>query len=268
MGRIVYDQLNRPVEFKFPPCRIISLVPSQTELLHDLGLEEEVLGITRFCIHPIHWQETKSIIGGTRKLNLEKIRALNPELVIGNKEENDRIQVEMLMKFSPVWISDVRTVEEACQMIEKVGLITGKFVEAAKMTSRIRASVSSVPEKLTNIPSAYLIWRKPWMAAGRDTFIHNMMSLFGLQNIMDDQIRYPQITLEALKEKKPRLILLSSEPYPFREKHINEVRRVLTDAEIVLVDGEMFSWYGSHLLHAIQYIQDLRSYWDKNIPFT
>ncbi|MCE7924216.1 MAG: cobalamin-binding protein [Haliscomenobacteraceae bacterium CHB4] len=256
------DQLSRTVTLLiWPPQRIVSVVPSQTELLADLGLEDEVVGITKFCVHPRKWFETKRRVGGTKTLNFEKIEALKPDLIIGNKEENERVQIEELAKRYPVWMSDVATLNDAYDMMRRVGEMTGKDTEARILieaiqilfAERLQSSTVSRPS-----PAAYFIWRKPYMIAGGDTFIGEMLRVAGFKNVFEHKSRYPEITLEELAKAGPEVILLSSEPYPFAEKHFAAFHEVCPGTKIRLVDGELFSWYGSRLLHSAAYFEALQ----------
>ncbi len=253
------DQLGRQVEIVSPPERIISLVPSQTELLFSLGLDTEVAGITKFCVHPKKWFETKTKIGGTKNISLEKIILLKPDLVIANKEENLQAQISELEKISPVWISDVNDLSSALQMIQAIGEITGKSTEAAALVTTIQSRFKKITPLASKPKTAYLIWNKPLMAAGGDTFIHAMMQQTGLENVFASQLRYPETTIEDLHRRGTELILLSSEPYPFSEKHIALLQEQMPGTKVVLADGEMFSWYGSRMQHAADYLQYLPS---------
>ena len=270
MSRIFFDQMNREVELStFPPRRIVSLVPSQTELLFDLGLNEEVAGLTKFCIHPEEKWRSKPRIGGTKKVDFDKITALQPDLIIGNKEENDRSQIEELTRIYPVWMSDITTLEDAFEMMKSVGEITGKAKAASNLVGKIR---SAFQFPITNyqlphlngpagqaITAAYLIWRRPWMAAAPGTFIDSMMTAAGFQNIFSNKTRYPEITLEELSAAKPQVVMLSSEPYPFKEKHIAEIKEHCPESVVRLVDGELYSWYGSRMLLAAPYFANLQT---------
>lgn len=255
------DQMNRKVEINFPPKRIISLVPSQTELLHDLGIEEEVVGITKFCIHPEKWFRTKTRVGGTKKLNFEKIEELKPDLIIGNKEENQQEQIETLMKDYPVWMSEIKTLDQSLDMIRKVGEITGKADRAEQIIKKIITASKDFRYQISDLKSistAYLIWKDPYMSINHDTFIDHIMQLCKLENVfINEASRYPEISIDSLKKANPGLILLSSEPYPFKEKHLKELEEICPDAQIMLVDGEMFSWYGSRLQYAFEYFLQL-----------
>jgi ABC-type Fe3+-hydroxamate transport system substrate-binding protein len=251
------DQLHRVITLPDIPQRIVSLVPSQTELLYDLGLETEVAGITKFCIHPESWFRNKKRIGGTKNVHIDWVHSLQPDLIIANKEENVKEQVEALAEHYPVWISDVNNLEDACDMIHELGAITGKAARAAAIVKNIRHGFAQFQPLSPALSTAYLIWKNPWMTIGNDTFIHFMLSRCGLQNVFGDRIRYPAITIEDLQMARCQLLLLSSEPYPFKQQHIDELQQQLPDTQIMLVDGEMFSWYGSRLLHAPDYFESL-----------
>lgn len=261
MQRRFTDQLGHAVTISYPPKRIISLVPSQTELLFDLGLDKEIIGLTKFCIHPIEKFAERSKIGGTKKLNIEKIRSLEPDLIIGNKEENQQEQIEELMEEFPVWMSDIYSLEDAKQTIRQIGELVDRQPEAAYLNHLINSGFTDLQtlaaQNGLNKTVAYLIWREPFMAAGKDTFIDDMLMLNGLSNVVKIS-RYPELALPELAELKPDLVFLSSEPYPFKQKHLEEIQQFLPGAKIMLVDGEMFSWYGSRLVKAVQYLFQLQ----------
>jgi ABC-type Fe3+-hydroxamate transport system substrate-binding protein len=254
------DQTGQIITRKGPPQRIISLVPSQTELLYDLGLDKETIGITRFCIHPEKWYRTKTRIGGTKDLHLDKIRNLQPDLVIANKEENNREDVEEIRKFCPVWTSDISNLADALEMIRRIGQLTGKSETANRLASVIDTDLTFVSKKFTPLTAAYLIWKDPFMTVGGDTFIHDMMKICGLNNVFSHKFRYPEVTLEEIEAVSPNVVLLSSEPYPFREKHIGLLERQFPGLKVSLANGEMFSWYGSRLLHSANYFRELRAH--------
>ena len=243
----------------YPPKRIISLVPSQTELLYDLGLTDEVVGITKFCVHPKEWFRNKKRVGGTKTVHIDVVKSLQPDLIIANKEENTKEQIEELSGLYPVWISNIQTIEDGLQMIRQVGEIVGREDIASQLVKEIRDGFELL-QTSNNTQSkrvAYFIWRKPWMAAGGDTFINDMIEKVGWQNVFSDKMRYPEIALEELRDKAVDMVLLSSEPYPFKEVHIAEIKSMLPEAEVMLVDGEMFSWYGSRMKEAVGYLTRL-----------
>jgi len=255
--QVFTDMMGRKVPITYPPQRIISLVPSQTELLYDLGLDKEIIGITKFCVHPHEWFRNKTRIGGTKNVNIDKVKSLVPDLIIANKEENTQEQIEELAKHFPVWVSDIQTVADALHMIGEIGAITEKVDKAQQIIGDIQSGFDTLKKAGTPKRTAYFIWRDPWMCAGGDTFINDMIVRIGWVNVLNEKMRYPEIQLEELIPLKPGIILLSSEPYPFKDKHIEEIKAVLPNTNVLLVDGEMFSWYGSRLLHAISYMDAL-----------
>ncbi|MNX93553.1 Vitamin B12-binding protein precursor [compost metagenome] len=258
MSYAVQDMMGQELRLEGIPRRIVSLVPSQTELLYDLGLEEEVVGITKFCIHPEAWFRAKARVGGTKTVHFDRVQALQPDLIIANKEENVQDQVEALRAIAPVWVSDIRSPEDNLEMIRQIGLITGTLPKAEAIIQQLQSDFATLP--LANCLGrkvAYLIWYNPVMAAGNDTFIHEVLSRIGFENVLKDTPRYPELNMEALQQLQPELLLLSSEPFPFAEKHIKIFQEHLPETTIMLVDGELFSWYGSRMLHAVTYFNEL-----------
>jgi len=240
------------------PKRIISLVPSQTELLFDLGLDQAIVGITKFCAYPEDKVRQKALVGGTKDLDLNRIRELMPDLIIANKEENTREQVEELQRHHPVHVTDITTLPDALRMIREVGTLVGRSTEADQLAQRIESGLCPSFQPL-GLSVAYLIWRKPYMVAASNTFIHSMLAVAGFANAFANQTRYPQITPDDLQKAQPDLLFLSSEPYPFGKKHVDELQRICPSAQVILVDGEVFSWYGSRLLHTSDYFRNLRN---------
>ncbi len=239
------------------PKRIISLVPSITELLYELNLSTETVGITKFCIHPAKWFQTKEKIGGTKNLQIQKIKSLKPDLIIASKEENVQEQIEILAELFPVYLTDVGNYEEAVKMILNIGEITSKTTEAKTLITAIQVGFNSIRKPSQQIKTAYFIWKDPFMTVGAGTFINDIMNRLGLQNVFSHFERYPQVTLQDVATAHPQLILLSSEPYPFKEKHIKEIQAYLPSAKIVLADGEMFSWYGSRMKYMPVYFNNI-----------
>ncbi len=258
--QVITDQMGRTIRLRDYPRRIVSLVPSQTELLHALGLEQTVVGITRFCTRPESWRSEKVNVGGTKTPDLDKIRALKPDLILGNKEENSADTIHALENSFPVWMSDISTLGDALDMITRVGNMTGKDLEATRMASEIQDKFSQFSYQTSAIPpvrALYFIWREPWMAAGNNTFIHSMLRQAGFLNVAGHLERYPELPLAAWSDLQPEVVMLSSEPYPFSEKHLAAVQGAFPDSKVTLVDGEMFSWYGSNLLLAPDYFGKL-----------
>lgn len=249
------DQLGRMVDVPFPPQRIVSLVPSQTELLHDLGVADHVAGITKFCIHPHAWTRTVEKVGGSKTFHIDRIQALQPDLIIANKEENGEALIRQLMDEFPVWVSNVITVDDALAMIHTVGEMVG--------SAQHNAMIAEISTRLSQAPpgpprrAAYLIWNEPVMVAGGGTFINSMLKVAGFENVYSEEERYPATTQEDLAQKQPDVVLLSSEPFPFSEKHIATYQQACPGARILCVDATYFSWYGSRMLGAMGYFRGL-----------
>ena len=256
------DQLNRTLSFSSYPKRIISLVPSQTELLFHLGLDKEVVGVTKFCIYPTDWKTRKTIVGGTKNLKIDLIKELNPDLIIANKEENDEDSLRKLMPIFPVWISDIKSLEDAFQMILSLGKITNTESMSFTWTKKIKKQfkiLSLLPKQPRRV--AYLIWNNPLMSVNQDTFIHSLLELNQWDNCFKDKLnRYPEITEEELVDFNPEMVFLSSEPFPFKDKHIDRFKQLLPDSRVVLVNGEYFSWYGSRLVDSPAYFSSLHKF--------
>ncbi|MFA8434445.1 MAG: helical backbone metal receptor [Marinifilaceae bacterium] len=252
------DALGRKVDIAFPPQRIISTVPSTTEFLFDLGVGEKVVGRTRYCRYPEDAIQKIPNIGGPKNLHMDKIQKLNPDLILANEEENSREQIEALAQEFPVFVCKVRTLEEALENIWITGEITNQEQRAQEILTQIKSDFTRLQVLSKPLRAAYLIWKEPYVSINRDTFISDMMERCGLNNVFATHTeRYPRLTAEELKEADPELVLLSSEPFPFEQKHIPDFQKLLPNARIELVDGEMFAWYESHLLQAVGYFSKL-----------
>lgn len=254
------DQLGTSHFFETSPKRIVSLVPSITELLYDLGLEVELVGITKFCVHPFHFKSTKKIVGGTKKVHFEKIRLLQPDIVIANKEENTKEIVAELSKICPVWVTDIVTLEDNLKMITDFGQLFNKRTEAQKWIDKINFAHRDFLHFIKDKPSqkvAYFIWANPYMVAGNNTFINEMLKINNFQNIYENrEERYPEVIIQKMRiQGDPDLVLLSSEPFPFTDEHAFELGRFTHHAKTIFVDGELFSWYGSRLVKAFNYFK-------------
>jgi ABC-type Fe3+-hydroxamate transport system substrate-binding protein len=239
-------------------------VPSQTELLFDLGLDEEVVGITRFCVAPANEVTHRTKIGGTKRFHFDIIDDLQPDLILGNKEENSPDGITRLQEKYPVWISDIDSLPDALEMIASIGRLVERPEMAGDLISEIRAGFASLPE-YPRLKAAYLIWKDPYMAAGSDTFIHEMLGYCGLDNIFGFQRRYPRISIDSLGEAE--VILLSSEPYPFGPADVDAALEKFPNKRVGLVDGRPFSWYGSRLRHTPGYFKRLRSTLKRKLSF-
>ncbi len=240
------------------PIRVVSLVPSITELLFDLGVGPSIVGRTKFCIHPEKEVKTIQRIGGTKNVNIDLIAQLKPDLIIANKEENMKEQIEALAVQFPVLISDIQSPEDAFQLIEELGAIFKKEQTAQELNKNIKSGFEKL-NVLRKRKAIYLIWKNPYMTIGGDTFISKMMDMAGFENSYKTANRYPELTLQQMNESDVEFILLSSEPYPFTEKHVVELEQLFPGKKVILVDGEMFSWYGSRMLKASIYFEALQS---------
>jgi iron complex transport system substrate-binding protein len=256
------DQLGTSHSFESSPKRIISLVPSQTELLYDLGLEDKIIGITKFCVHPYHLKATKKVVGGTKKVHLEKIRLLQPDIIICNKEENTQEIVVQLRTICPVWVTNIVTIEDNFQMISDFGQLFNCRTESRKWNDKLTFALKDFQAFVEDRPVlkvAYFIWKNPFMVAGSGTFIDELLKLNHFENIYANKSRYPEIEIKKLRiEGDPDLVLLSSEPYPFKEEDAFEIGRFTHHAKTIFVDGEMFSWYGSRILKAFEYFKRIQ----------
>ncbi len=259
---LLTDQIGNTLNIDTTPIRIISLVPSQTELLYDLGLEQTIVGLTKFCVHPIHLKADKQIVGGTKQINLDKIKALKPDIILCNKEENTQDIVLACQAICPVHVSDIATIADCLDLIKQYGQLFKKSDNANKICETIDINLKEfqiyIKEK-SSLKVAYFIWKDPWMVAAKGTFIDHLLQLNKFENIYGNLKRYPEVDINKIQhEGNPEVILLSSEPYPFKNNHVLEVGRVSNHAKTILVDGEYFSWYGSRLVQAFDYFKQLR----------
>jgi len=253
---------NNSFSVDYIPKRIVSLVPSQTELLYDLGLENSIVGVTKFCVHPSHLKKTKNIVGGTKSIHPDKIKALKPDIILCNKEENSKEIVEACTNIAPTHVSDIYNLNDSKELIETYGIFFSKTPEASNLIQKIsfkqEAFETYIKEK-TIFNVAYFIWRNPWMVAAKKTFIDHLLTVNRFQNVYEHLERYPEISVASLnKEVKIDFVLLSSEPYPFKKEHGLEIKKQIPSSKIIFVDGEMFSWYGSRLEKAFTYFKQLR----------
>lgn len=254
--RYVVDQTGYRTAVPQRPQRIVSLVPSQTELLYELGLADRLVGCTRYCLHPDRARQELAVVGGTKQIDPQTVLALEPDLVIGNKEENDVQSIEPLRNEVATWLSDIATLPEALAMIESLGDICGAAEAAVSLAAAIRHDWAAL-DGGADRTVAYLIWRKPYMAVARETFIDDVLTRLGFRNAFSDVDRYPETTLDELRLRQPDIVMLSTEPFPFAESHVSAMRAALPEATVVLVDGEMFSWYGSRLSLSPAYFESL-----------
>lgn len=249
------DQMGRLLTFEQPPKRIVSLVPSLSELIWDMNLNTELIGVTKFCVHPDSLRKEKVIVGGTKNVKVDRLITLNPDLVIANQEENTREEIESISKLFPTYISDIKNIEDTLKLVEDVGIICDRKQEARDLTIKIN---NSLPHNIQKKRSAiYLIWNDPYMSVGGDTFISHMMKRLGFENCLKSKVRYPLLTEEDILSISPDELLLSSEPYPFKETHLKTIQEQFPKVKVRLVDGEAFSWYGSRIYKVNEYLNSL-----------
>ncbi|WP_194850084.1 ABC transporter substrate-binding protein [Nonlabens antarcticus] len=258
----ITDQCGRIVRLSSSPQRIITLVPSQTELLYDLGLEDKIVGVTRFCVHPERAVKEKRVVGGTKKIVEKRIKELQPDLIICNKEENTKQIVDFCESIASTYVSDISTLEDSLEMIEQVGTLTQTRKQADEITAKIKLAFQDLPNPKLKNRALYLIWKDPYMSVGNDTFIHNMLEKAGFDNVLKNQTRYPQLNIQEVLNLAPDVILLSSEPYNFKVEDGMELCSAFAKANkkqpvCTIVDGEIFSWYGSRLLKTPDYLIEL-----------
>ena len=238
----------------------MSLVPSQTELLVDLGLEASIVGVTKFCIHPNHLRKDKTVVGGTKQIHVDKIKALQPDIILCNKEENTKEIIEALEEVAPIHISDIYTIEDCYELVTMYGDLFQVKDNASIIISNIKNERKQFKDSYKHhikLSVAYFIWKSPWMVSASNTFIDYMINEAGFKNIFESEERYPEITLNSSKLKEADVIFLSSEPYPFKEQHVSELKLQFSNKSIRIVDGELFSWYGSRLQKSYEYFKSL-----------
>ena len=224
--------------------RIVSLVPSLTEWLVALGLEDELVGITTFCVHPPHLKSRITKVGGTKNPNIDRIRELQPTVVVLNKEENRPEDADALSEFTTLLVTEISSVTQAWEEMKRIARYFGKSEDRA---NELHSLWERIQKPGNNASVLYLIWRNPWMAAGSETYISSVLEHLGYQNVLKNEKRYPQLTQEQLMELSPNYVFLSSEPYPFKKQHLEEVQHLFPNSNVVLVDGEKYSWYGERM---------------------
>ncbi len=244
--------------------RLVSLCPSLTELLHDLGAGAEVVGRTKFCVHPRPWVDGIESVGGTKNPKVGRIVALEPDLVLMNEEEN-RADDAAALRGAGVTVhsSMPRTAQETANMVRSIAMAIGRDDAGERIARDIEQRAERVQEAargLAPVRYAYLIWRDPWMSVSDDTFIAALLGLAGGRNVCGDAgERYPAITPAQLHDAQPDVVFLSSEPFPFQDKHADELAQLtgMPRGRFVHADGELLSWHGSRTPAGIDYAEQL-----------
>lgn len=246
--------------------RIVCLVPSITELICDLGLAPQLVGRTGFCIHP--WETVRQIpkVGGTKDVKLEKVRALEPTHVVVNVDENRREDAEALAEFVPeVIVTHPQEPRDNLELYRLLGTTFGREAEAEGLCERFeQAYALAVNAERLPADVLYLIWRDPWMTIAPETYISRTLALFNWRTLPfapcqpegdEGRTRYPQVELVTVAGEADR-ILLSSEPFHFKQRHVEEVAALVGDTPVSLIDGEMTSWYGSRAIAGLEYLSE------------
>ncbi len=256
------DSLNRKIDLPKTPQRIISLVPSLTELLHDMGLERQIVGVTKYCIHPVHYKSTKVLIGGTKKVKFQVIKDLEPDFILCSKEENTPEMVTELEKIAPVYVSDVKSLDDALLLIKELGLLFERRTQSEHIIDKINFRLAKFQNFIKETPIkkvVYFIWANPWMVAGNKTFINDMLRICRFENAYAHTERYPEINIKRIRilGGNPDLFLFSSEPHDFTDEEVFEVLRSNKKVLTIYVDGQYFSWYGSRLIKAFDHFKQI-----------
>lgn len=244
-------------------ARIVSLVPSITELLCDLGLAGRLVGRTGFCIHPATTVATIPKVGGTKDVNIDKIRQLAPTHLVVNIDENEKPTVDLLAQFVPhVVVTHPLVPEDNLALARLVGGVFGADEAAASWCEAFGRELAAL-RALPPAPARtvlYCIWKDPWMTVSADTYIGAMLHELGWQvaPLAQDGSRYPRFAWSQELVDQLDAVLLSSEPYRFTEEHADALERQI-GKPVLLVDGEMMSWYGSRALAGVRYLRELRA---------
>lgn len=257
--QIVKDCLGNEMSLPKNITKIVSLVPSISELIYDLNVESKLVGVTKFCVHPKYFQIEKTVVGGVQEFDIEKIKALKPDVVFASKDENFEEEILELQKYVPVYVTDVKSVDEAKQMIEDFGVLLNCRNDASKILMKIEMQLQDL-EKVTGDllfrSAAYFVWNEPWVAAGKDTFVDSMLKLIKVNNVFSNlKERYPMVTGANIHIANPDMIMLPSEPFYFQDQQAMEISAHTHDAATFFVDGQMFSWYGSRLVKSLDYLK-------------
>ena len=252
---ILTDDIKRTVNFLSPPATIVSLCPSVTETLCDLGLSEKIIGITDYCIHPKDIVKNINKVGGTKTVSITKVKTLKPEIIFAVKEENSKKTIKILSEIFPCYVFDINSFSDALKMINTLGEIFSKTKNATSLSENIVKAFSKIQVTKQHVDYLYFVWKNPWMVAGNNTYIESLLSKFYLKNIINKS-KYPKIELKNISSD-PQIIFLPSEPYKFSKTDKMELQKVFPKSKILLVNGEMFSWYGSRMVKAAVYIEKL-----------
>jgi len=239
------DLLGRTFHFATPPSRVVSLVPSLTETLFDLGAGDEVVGITDFCIFPEGLELPR--VGGTKNPRIDEIRAVAPDLVYVNLEENIEKHAKQIEQFAPVFVTEPKTVDDVAELMAMLGAIHRR--DPRKLIDDLERERGVV----ANFTFAVPIWKKPWMWCGGDTYVSNLVESIGGRNVLREQGRYPSLALDDVLALKPDIVFLPDEPYLFTDADVAEIHgpRVIGP-----FPGHLFTWHGSRTIRGLRFLRD------------
>lgn len=251
--KTITDHLGRTVTVPDTPKRIVSICPAITSTIFEFGAGDTLVGRTEYCIFPVHEVEKVPIVGGTKQVDFARIRELNPDLIVAEKEENTKVIVQTLAKEFPVFVFEVQSIQHNERFIRDVGKLVGKEQAAADMLEKVKTSFATFP-KIEGATAAYMIWQEPYMVVGHDTFINAVLTSMGLVNpFIDKKSRYPIIQFDQIQAANLDYLLLASEPFHFTNEHREAFQKILPNTKVLNVDGEMF-WYGSQSVPGFRYM--------------
>jgi ABC-type Fe3+-hydroxamate transport system substrate-binding protein len=242
------DLLGRNFDFSTPPTRVVSLVPSLTETLFDLGVGDSVAGITDFCIFPDGVDRPR--VGGTKNPHIEEIRALAPDLVYMNLEENMERHAKQIAAFAPVFVTEPKSVDDVSDLITTLGAIHQRAEKARELRDALDHERGTVAPFTFAVP----IWKKPWMWCGGDTYVSNLVESTGGRNVVHDRERYPSLTLDEVLAQKPDVVFLPDEPYLFTSEDAGAIEgpRVIGP-----FPGHLFTWHGTRTILGLRFLRQV-----------
>lgn len=242
--------------------KIVSLVPSLTKTICDLGLRDQIAGITNFCVDPPDLYRQVQRVGGTKDPNLALLTQIAPTHVLANEEENRAVDLDYIKSRFNTLVTFPKSPQDVPQLLSSMGKFLGKACEAQRLAKRVQESMDTAKVNCTLSQNLgrrfiYLIWRDPWMAAGRDTYISRFLELLGFHNVVDLPGRYPIVDHKILSSEMVDVVFLSSEPWPFRRRDADFLRKDLGHmcAKLRWIDGKALSWYGTTTLEALEVIK-------------
>jgi ABC-type Fe3+-hydroxamate transport system substrate-binding protein len=263
----VVDALGRSLTIGRRPERIISLVPSLTEALFAFGLEQEIMGVTRFCVEPRRGVSGKTRVGGTKSVDIAKIKSLEPDLVVAGAEENSAADIAQLIEYGcPVFVTMVTSVQSAIDLLRQLATITGTTVAARPIIEEAKQALAFAQAAAAGLQRVRVfcpIWRNPYMTCSRATYMADVIAVCGGRNVFDEHPeRYPKVELAEIAALDPEAILLPSEPYRFTKRHKADFRALtevtaVKNGHIFLIDGKMLTWYGPRIAQGLGEVKRL-----------